>query len=100
MTRPSPTAPLWFIVKTIACQSVAFAAALITWRVTEYAILSLFMASLTAFLVATKTGMSKPWQVLNVILPVAVTLSFSTALPSWVFLGPLIALFALSLIHI
>lgn len=95
MTRPSPTAPLWFIVKTVASQSVAFATALMTWNITESTLSSLVMASLSALLIATLLGMSKPWRVLNVALPTAVTISFSAALPSWAFLAPLITMAAI-----
>lgn len=95
MTRPSPTAPLWFIVKTVACQGVAFAAAVITWRIGEHFLGSLFTASVAAWLFGTMLEMSKPWRILNVVLPLAVTLSFSTALPNWVFLAPLLVLAAI-----
>lgn len=93
--RPSPTAPLWFVLKTFASQGVAFLVALWAWRIFGVASASLLMASVSALLVAITLGMSKPWRVLNAALPTAVMFSFATAIPSWAFLAPLLILAAI-----
>ena len=80
---------------TIVSQGVAFVAALFTWRLTEQPVITVLIASVAAVLIATIAGMSKPWLILNVALPSAVTISFSTALPSWAFLAPLVMLVAI-----
>lgn len=94
MTRPSPLAPLMFVLHTINSQMVAGATALAAWELSESLPLVLVSATIAAFSVASFLQVPRSWRLVNAILPISAALSLAVSIPAWVFAVPLIALLA------
>ena len=95
MTQPSSTAPLLFSLSTVTAQIIGGGLAMLAWEETGSIAVALAVATLTALLVAHFLRLSTPWKLMNSALPISIASSLAVPLPSWVFLTPFIALFAI-----
>lgn len=95
MTQPSSTAPLLFSLYTVAAQVISAVVAMVTWEATGSITVALAVATMTAFVVAHFLRLSAPWKAMNCIFPISIASSLAVPLPSWMFLAPFVALFAI-----
>ena len=94
MTKPSPLAPLMFVLHTIITQIVAGATALAAWELSESLPPALASASVAALVVSSFLRVPRSWKLANAALPLSAALSLAVALPAWVFAVPLLGLLA------
>lgn len=94
MTRPSPFAPLLFVLHTLVTQLVAGATALLAWELSESIALTLVSATCVAISVASFLQLPRSWKLVNALLPISAALSLAVAIPAWVFAVPLLGLLA------
>lgn len=95
MTHPSSTAPLLFMLYTVAGQLIAAGCAIGAWETTGSMAAALTIATFASFLLAHFLKLSTPWKVMNCVLPVSIASSLAITLPDWVFLTPFLALLAI-----
>lgn len=94
MTKPSPLAPLMFVLHTIITQIVAGATALAAWELSESLPPALASASVAALVVSSFLRVPRSWKLANAALPLSAALSLAVTLPAWVFAVPLLGLLA------
>lgn len=94
MSTLKPTAALLFILHTALAQVIAAASTVIAWPWTESILATLLIATTITFGCSAALRLPTPWKILNIALPTAALASLSTAVPSWIFLVPLLALAA------
>jgi hypothetical protein len=69
--------------------------AVVTWEATGSITVALAVATITAFVVPHFLRLSAPWKAMNCVLPISIASSLAVPLPSWVFMTPFLALFAI-----
>jgi hypothetical protein len=94
MTKPSPLAPLLFVVHTVITQLLAGATAVATWEVSQRLALALIAATVSAIAVSSFLQLPRSWKAVNALLPLSAALSLAATVPGWVFAVPLLGLFA------
>lgn len=94
MMKPSPFAPLMFVLHTCMTQIVAGATALAAWELSQSIALSLVIATVAAISVAAFLQVPRSWKIVNALLPISAALSLAVTIPAWVFAVPLLALLA------
>ncbi len=86
MTTRSSLAPLLFLLQTAVCQVIAASILVIVWSFAHSLSTSLLCSALVAFVASHILALSLPWQLLNLILPLATASAFAVVIPGWVFL--------------
>jgi hypothetical protein len=86
MTNRGSLAPVLFLLQTAVCQAIAASVLVIMWGFSQSLGVSLACSALAGFVASHALALSPPWQLLNLILPLATASAFAVQIPAWVFL--------------
>lgn len=82
----NPLAPLAFLAKTIVCQAIAAGVAVALWGLLTSISLTIAAASVSAAAAAMFFGLSRPWVLVNALLPFGAASALAIQIPNVVFL--------------
>ena len=80
------TAAVGFILKTLITQILAASATIILWPFLESFSTAVIMATIITFIGAKILQLPPAWQIANLLLPLAASISISNSFPAWIFL--------------
>jgi len=86
-------APLKFLLKTFVCQLVAVSFVIIGWHFVPAIPFIIIGACVVSYSMAVLFSLSKPWRVVNLLIPLSGAITLFLDAPSWIFLIVAIALF-------
>lgn len=92
MSAPSPLAPITFLLQTLVSQLIALGTAMVAWESSGNVAMSVLAATSVGFATATFLGLPTPWRIVNVLLPISISMTLAVPVPSWLFAVPFAAL--------